>query len=98
MAGDGRLLVNFAALQQATADINKAIASLQQQLDQLEKHAAPLVETWQGNAKEAYHVRQNQWRRSADDLTQILQNIKAAVERSTEDYVQTERAATQRFS
>ena len=40
---------------------------------------------------------QAKWRASSEDLTQILQNIKSAVEQSTQDYVQTEKQATSRF-
>jgi 6 kDa early secretory antigenic target len=97
MAGDGMLLVNFGALQQATADINKAVSTLQSQLDQLERDAGPLVQTWAGDAQQAYQARQAKWRGAADDLTQILQNIKSAVEQSTQDYISTEKQATQRF-
>jgi WXG100 family type VII secretion target len=97
MANDGMLLVNFGALQQATADINKGISTMQSQLDELERAAAPLVATWGGDAQEAYAARQAKWKAASTDLTQILQNIKAAVEQSTEDYNTTEKQATQRF-
>ena len=53
-ANDGMLLVNFGALQQAGADIDKAHRALRTQLDELERAAAPLVETWEGEAQEAY--------------------------------------------
>ncbi|WP_433299893.1 WXG100 family type VII secretion target [Actinoplanes sp. CA-030573] len=95
---DGMLLVNFGALQQATGDINKAISTMQSQLDQLSRDAGPLVETWDGAAKEAYAARQAKWQAASQDLTQILQNIKSAVEQSTQDYIQTEKQATQRFT
>jgi WXG100 family type VII secretion target len=97
MANDGLLLVNFGALQQASADIQKAIGSLQSQLDQAERDAGPLVQTWNGAAQEAYQARQAKWRAAAQDLTQILQNIKGAVDQSVEDYVSTEKQAAQRF-
>jgi WXG100 family type VII secretion target len=97
MANDGLLLVNFGALQQASADIQKAVSTMQQQLEDLERMAKPLVETWQGEAQQAYAARQARWRASSHDLTQILQNIKAAVDQSTHDYIATEKQATQRF-
>ncbi|GIE98244.1 WXG100 family type VII secretion target [Paractinoplanes rishiriensis] len=97
MAGDGVLLVNFGALQQASADINKGVSTLQSQLDQLERDAAPLISEWDGEAKEAYYVRQETWRKASAELTQILQNIKGAVDRASEDYLTTEKQATQRF-
>jgi len=84
-------------LQQAGADIQKALTTLQNQLDQLEKDAGPLVASWDGAAKQAYAERQATWRKASLDLQHILQNIKGAVDRSTEDYISTEKQATQRF-
>ncbi len=97
MANDGVLLVNFGALQGASSDIAKAISTLQSQLDQLERDAAPLVDTWDGEAQQAYQQRQNTWRTASQDLTNILQNIRGAVDQSVQDYVSTEKQATQRF-
>ena len=97
MANDGMLLVNFGALQQAGADIQKAVSTLQSQLDELERNAAPLVATWEGEAQQAYAAHQAKWRAASQDLTNILQNIKAAVDQSTEDYITTEKQATSRF-
>lgn len=97
MANDGLLLVNFGSLQQAGADIQKALNTLQSQLDQLERDAGPLVATWDGDAQQAYAQRQAKWRSASTDLHNILQNIKGAVDQSVQDYISTERQATQRF-
>jgi WXG100 family type VII secretion target len=97
MANDGVLLVNFGALQTASSDIARAVSALQSELDSLESAAAPLKETWDGAAKQAYEERQQRWREAAASLTQILQNIQGAVDRAGEDYMATEKAATQRF-
>ncbi|GAA2694699.1 MULTISPECIES: WXG100 family type VII secretion target [Actinoplanes] len=94
---DGVLLVNFGALQQAGADIDKALGTLRSQLDQLERDAAPLVATWAGQAREAYGQRQATWRAASADLEAILRQIKGAVDESAADYASTERTATQRF-
>jgi early secretory antigenic target protein ESAT-6 len=97
MADDGMLLVNFGALGQGSADISKAISKMRGSLDECEQAAAPLVHTWVGSAQESYQVRQSQWRKAADDLTQILTNIKSALDQSLEDYTSTEKQAAQRF-
>ncbi|BCJ43892.1 hypothetical protein GCM10010168_66950 [Actinoplanes ianthinogenes] len=94
---DGVLLVHFGALQQAGVDIDKALGTLRSQLDQLERDAAPLVDTWAGEAREAYAQRQATWRAASNDLEGILRQIRHAVIESAADYVATERAATQRF-
>lgn len=91
------LVVNFAALSQASLDIQAALDALASQLTQLEHDAAPLVATWDGPAREAYDVRQAQWRSAAEDLSRMLRDIKVAVDDSAADYLHTERRNTGLF-
>jgi WXG100 family type VII secretion target len=91
------LVVNFAALQQASADIQSALNALTSQLAELERDAAPLVATWDGGAREAYDVRQARWRGAADDLSRILRDIKVALDESAADYHHTEQRNTGLF-
>ncbi|GAB2613540.1 hypothetical protein Aab01nite_69780 [Paractinoplanes abujensis] len=97
MANDGVLLVNFEALRGAGGHIAKAVSALQQQLGDLERDSKRLVDSWDGEAQQAYYARQEAWRTAANDLTSILQNIKGAVDQSADDYVNTEKQATSRF-
>ncbi len=94
---DGVLVVSFPALQQASADIQKALSTLDSQLGQLERDAAPLVSSWDGDAKQAYEQRQSRWRSSSQDLQAMLRDIKAAVDESAADYQSTERKNTNLF-
>ena len=94
---NGLLLVNFGALQQGSADIQKALNQLQSQLSDLERDAGPLVATWNGAAQAAYAERQRKWTTAADDLAAILRNIKIAVDESAADYQRTESQAQKRF-
>ncbi|NED51672.1 WXG100 family type VII secretion target [Micromonospora aurantiaca] len=87
----GVLVVNFAALQQAGADIQRALSTLESQLGQLERDAAPLVASWNGEAREAYEVRQARWRAASQDLQAMLRDIKLAVADSATDYLDTEK-------
>jgi len=86
-----RLVVNFASMQQASSDIQRTLGALDQHLGDLERSAAPLVNTWTGDAKQAYSERQETWRRAAADLTAILGDIKRALDDSAVDYADTER-------
>ncbi|BBH65697.1 ESAT-6-like protein [Actinoplanes sp. OR16] len=94
---DGFLQVGHGALRQAGADIDKALAALRNQLDQLERDAGPLVATWSGSAREAYEQRQARWRAASEDLQGHLRRIRLALEESAADYAETERAAAERF-
>ncbi|MEN3309481.1 MAG: 6 kDa early secretory antigenic target [Micromonosporaceae bacterium] len=98
MGSGDTLVVNFAALQQASADIQQALGALDTQLSQLERDAAPLVATWDGEARQAYDVRQAAWRRAAGDLAAMLRDIKIAVEESAVDYHATEKRNTTLFT
>ncbi len=95
---DDVLVVNFAALEQASADIAHAVSEINTQLSRLEQDAAPLVATWSGEAKSAYDARQVRWRQAAADLTAMLQEIKTAVDDSAADYLATERRNASMFA
>ncbi|MDG4763368.1 WXG100 family type VII secretion target [Solwaraspora sp. WMMD406] len=88
---DGVLVVNFQVLQQASADIQHALRTLESQLDQLERDATPLVASWDGAARQAYEERQSRWRSASRDLQSMLREIKVAVDESSADYLSTER-------
>jgi early secretory antigenic target protein ESAT-6 len=91
------MYVNFPALQKASGDIQTALNSLETQLGQLERDAAPLVASWDGDAKAAYEQRQARWRSAASDLSTMLREIKLAVDDSAADYLHTEKKNTQLF-
>ena len=91
------MIVNFAALHQAGADIARALATVESRLSELEQAAAPLVQTWDGAAKQAYEARHRTWRAAAEDLARTLREIKVAVDESAADYAATEQRATQLF-
>jgi len=88
---DGVLVVSFPALQQASADIQRALNALDSQLNQLERDAAPLVASWGGEARQAYEQRQARWRAASQDLQGMLRDIKIAVDESAADYLNTEK-------
>jgi len=89
-SNDGLLVVNFAALEQASRDIQFAINELNGQLANLEADARPLVATWSGTAREAYDANHLKWTTAANDLTRMLLDIKNAVDESAAEYQVTE--------
>jgi 6 kDa early secretory antigenic target len=91
------LRVEFGALQHAGDSITTALRTLHSQLDQLERDAAPLVATWQGEAREAYQQRQLRWREAAEHLSAMLRDIKRALDESSADYLRTERQNSAMF-
>ena len=94
---DDMLVVNFPALQQASVDIQKALNTLDTQLGQLERDAAPLIASWDGEARQAYDQRQSRWRAASADLQSMLRDIKRALDDSAADYLSTEKKNTGLF-
>jgi early secretory antigenic target protein ESAT-6 len=91
------LRVEFGALQHAGDSINSALRAMQNQLGELERDAAPLVSTWQGDAQQAYQVRQTRWREAAEGLSVMLRDIRRALDESAADYLTTETRNTALF-
>ena len=95
---DGVLVVQFGALEQASADIGRALSKLQADLAQLEVDAGNLMSTWDGAARAAYEAQQRTWTEAAGRLSEILLDIQRALDRSAADYRDTEKKATNLFS
>jgi len=53
---DDMLVVNFAALEQASTDIQNALSQMDTHLADVEADAAPLLVQWSGAAQDAYHA------------------------------------------
>jgi WXG100 family type VII secretion target len=70
---------------------------MQSELADLEKGIQPLLHTWDGAAKDAYHQRQSEWNSASQDLSQLLGQIKAGVVKSAEIMQAREQANKQKF-
>jgi WXG100 family type VII secretion target len=91
------IVVKFPALMKAADDIGKAIKNMNTELHDLEKGIQPLLQSWDGDAKEAYYSRQQEWNSASKDLEQLLNEIKGAVTRSAEIMQAREHANKQKF-
>lgn len=98
MSDTGQLGVNFTRLLETSTHIHGAIGALSAQLDQLEQAATPLVQTWSGQAQQAYLDRQATWRQASAELAGMLQAIKRALDESMADYQSTERRNVSLFT
>lgn len=92
-----RIVVNFAALNQAASDINSALTTMRGQLEEADQTAKPLVQSWDGAAREAYEVRQTKWTQAANDIATMLGEIQKAVVDSADEFQNTENRNTQLF-
>jgi ESAT-6 family protein len=91
------LKVHFGQMQTTIDDLGRGVASLTDKLADLDRQAAPLVQTWQGDAQAAYHERQQQWTNAANELKDILNSIRKALSDSMADYSATESSIASSF-
>ena len=93
---DGVLLVNFGALQQASADIQKALSELRDAA-RASSRATPARWWPPGTARRRRRTRsgKRKWQTAAERPAEILRDIKLAVDESAADYQDTERQGDQ---
>jgi len=90
--------VSFAALSQASADIQKATTTMHNELGALERGIQPMLATWDGDAKAEYAQRQSEWTSASTDLAALLKQIQTAVDKAAEIMLARERANKQKFA
>ncbi|WP_457033436.1 WXG100 family type VII secretion target [Kitasatospora sp. P5_F3] len=84
------ILVNFSTIANASSEVKQGAQRIQTQLDDLKAGVARIANSWQGQAREGYQARQQQWDASAADLQQALQQISQSLDNAAQSYQQTE--------
>lgn len=82
--------VEFAAVEQAGANITATFNKMTSELDTLKSQLAPLRAAYTGDAQVAWDTVQKDWDTSMADLAQILSSIGTAVSQAAQDYAETE--------
>ncbi|ABP52964.1 WXG100 family type VII secretion target [Salinispora tropica] len=70
---------NFGALNAAADSCGTSLKNLNGELDGLKSGIAPLLATWDGEARDAYFRRQSDWEAAANDLRDLLGRIERAL-------------------
>jgi len=89
-----QILVTFPALEDATQDLNRTHALLQERLSELRSQLAELNVAWVGGAQASYTTYQRMWDESYDELNMILSRIGALLAQRNAEYLATEQANT----
>ena len=84
------LVVDFGALDHSSHSIQTALNTLQARLDEVSQLGRRLTAGWQGDARDAYSIRQDNWERAGTDLAQMLREIKLGLDESMRRYLETE--------
>jgi WXG100 family type VII secretion target len=82
------ILVNYAALESANAQIQSTARSLDEKLDTLRTRLQQMQ--WDGEDYNTYQAHQAQWDNALRDLNAVLNQIGSAVGTARENYMSTE--------
>jgi early secretory antigenic target protein ESAT-6 len=81
-----KMVVTFAALQDAERHIRQCADDIGGKLDDLKTYLAPLTESWSGEASQAYAARMREWNTAAEDLDATLRKIAGIVRTAEANY------------
>lgn len=90
--------VNFGSLEAGQAGIKNTHGQLVTTLDELESNLQPMLQTWDGQAREAYYQCKQEWDNAAAQMAQTLEQIGTAVGTAQQNYRQAETTATNTWS
>lgn len=90
----GSIVVTFASIAEASQNVNRTYANLDQKLNDLKQSLQPIVESWTGAAAAAYQEKQAQWDSAQTDLGNVLKQIGQVLEAAHDSYTATESANT----
>ncbi|GAA3637896.1 WXG100 family type VII secretion target [Streptomyces chitinivorans] len=89
--------ITYATVINAAEDVRSAARDLTSQLNALEDKVMKVVNTWDGEAKQAFRAKHAGWSRDVSGLNTTLNAIADNLVESTSGYQRTDRKAAQRF-
>ncbi|MER6439909.1 WXG100 family type VII secretion target [Streptomyces sp. NPDC001185] len=91
-AADDHIAVSFTTLHEAAAELEDLLARLNSRLDDLYDRAVPVVLSWEGEAREVFVDKLDEWDRSAQDLLAAQKWLHAYVTTGHTNYAAAHRA------
>ncbi|MGA4506876.1 WXG100 family type VII secretion target [Propionibacteriaceae bacterium G1746] len=91
-------LVNSSAMQQGIGDLRNAHTQLNSTLDTLKGQLNQNLSEWDGAAREAYTVVQQQWDASAAKMADIINKMTSVMTSISEGYDSNEKSVQSRWS
>jgi early secretory antigenic target protein ESAT-6 len=87
---DGFIRVNFPALQQAVGDIDNTVSAMNTTLTDLDGRLQSKLAEWDGGAYGSYEQTKLMWMTAAQNISNLLFEIRDAVNASNEQMFMTE--------
>ena len=97
MSLDG-IRVNHAALDQAAADMHKAVKDIDERMDRLEGELQPLKNDWHGNAQATYIQAKAAWDAAINEMKDLLDRSSRTVYESNAQYAATDKRGADYFA
>ena len=91
------IIVDHTALQQAAADLTRAVVASEERIARLAAELAPLQAQWFGTAQEAYLEARSVWESAQAEMRLLLGRLGVAVAAAEEAYGSADRAGAQAF-
>ncbi|MFI5684460.1 WXG100 family type VII secretion target [Streptomyces sp. NPDC051636] len=93
MSTDGdRITVSFGTLSHLTSELEDIVKQLNEKLDDLYDRVEPVVLSWQGETREVFVEKLDEWSRSATDLQAAQKWLHEAVKTGHINYAAAHRA------
>lgn len=90
-------VVDPAQLEAAVDALGQTFAQLQGHIGDLQSAVAPMLDVWQGAARDGYFQCQTQWTTAAQDIGATIHQLRIAAEQAKEEYVANEQRNANMF-
>ncbi|GAA2458463.1 WXG100 family type VII secretion target [Streptomyces macrosporus] len=81
----------------AAGDVRKTANDLESQLNALNGRVKSVVDSWDGDAKEAFYRKHRGWDENVTGLNTTLKKIADLLEKASDDYRRTDKKAAAQF-
>lgn len=71
----GQIAVDFRTLEEGEASLREAVDQIDAELHELEIYVAKLLDTWTGEAAEAYRAAQHDWDAAVEGMRQNVRDL-----------------------
>ncbi|MFC7528564.1 WXG100 family type VII secretion target [Actinoplanes sp. GCM10030250] len=99
MSGDGYggITYTYATIENAAGNIDQFISFMNSELSDIESKLKPLETDWTSDAQQAYLAQKNKWKTNAEEIVQVLGQLKSALNSAGTRMQEADQAATRMF-
>ncbi|GAA3230601.1 WXG100 family type VII secretion target [Dactylosporangium siamense] len=95
--GYGGITYAYGTIEAAAGNIDSFIGFMNSELADVESKLRPLETEWTSDAQQAYLACKTKWRNNADEIIQVLGQLKSALSAASSSMQQADQAAAKAF-